>query len=577
MDGKAGQQGGICVAYPTFLKPLASFHKAQQAVFSVAIPALLSLVFCLPAFAQPAVLEQIDVISTRFGTELKLHADQPIKHRVLKSSDQRLVLELDGVAATRSVRTNFAQAKDIRHVIFQPNGSERLKVNISGKALGKPLVQVVYASPVAQPAVPSASAIEAAPVEPTQVASVEAASKPTSNNTATQTVKDEKITVVEPVSQVAMTPISEELPPEPVNEPAITEAIVPLPEENGFLSEEFTTSAVESTADIATDNAAPVAESPKLTDLLLGEVTASLAGAAGSTAFFPIGTIASLAGVLLLLAGLGLFIRHKWAAIAEQAGQFNGFAGIEAATSRSAQSPFKAMARKRQTQSRMAQAANEQLGMNKSMSVSSLNSSANEDVIDDGHEFAGHRHPKKANQWAERPKTNLHQPVRHAAQPKNQSSLNRAAMEAGMAKIANSRRQANNSTPPVEAALQQRAAKKPFSKQQSFTQDPVQPATFERLTRNEAGLGNPKARRTSRPAVGSDEERAQILKQRQQLMGQKPGASKPKTAIHRPANGEPLSGNPQVVDFLKDVASYMEQDGDKHRARQIAKSLRKFK
>jgi hypothetical protein len=56
-------------------------------------------------------------------------------------------------------------------------------------------------------------------------------------------------------------------------------------------------------------------------------------------------------------------------------------------------------------------------------------------------------------------------------------------------------------------------------------------------------------------------------------MASRPNTMATSTSRTGTAN-DPLPTNPNVVDFLKDVASYMEQDGERGKARRITRNLR---
>lgn len=513
--------------------------RVKRSLLSAVIPMVLLLSsLSLPAWAQTALLEQIDVVTSGYGTELKLHADQPVKHRVVSASDQRLVLELEGVVAARSVRTNFAHAKGVRHVIFQPNGPERLKLNISGQNLGKPLVQVVYPMPTA-------------PVAPAAVTPI---AKPTTQPPAIQTA-----------------PVTTNVTPQPAPAPvqAQTQAVQGTPAVSqpqpiapaattAPISELITPASPVSITEQASEPA--LAGEPDLAQLVLAEIMNLASG-------IPLGLIASGGGLLLLMVGLGLFIRQKWQQIAEN-GSFPSFSKASAPQQPTARSPFQAMARQQQSRQRMTDASNEMLAQQHPNEAAHrpFEESFQQNLQ---HSFQGHQHPTKANPWSERPKTQLHQPVRHGAQ-----HLNRAAMEAGMAQVKKNaaKNRANNNIKPAPAKQgfnpYQQQAKPPANRapQPRPASGQPQPMAFERISRQEAGLAP-----RQRPSVGSDAERAAIL-------GRKPLATPAKQSqLPKPQKGEPLPGNPEVLDFLKDVANYMEQDGDKHRARQITKNLRKFR
>ncbi len=460
------------------------WNSITKPVGAALLGVLAVVVLSQTAWAQATLLEQVTVETSRYGTELKLHAEQPIQHRVLQASDSVLVLELKDVSTPRTVRTDFSKADDVRHVIFQPNGGNNLKMTIRGEHLGKPLVQVVYPQAISytQPPAPQAKAMQ----PPATVAA-----KP---------------------QQPAVNQQTPNNPPAPVATP--TEA----PKTVATTPEPVPTAANAADSSAIAPVAATAWETPEDTDSFMPEADVEQASSSASNLAMsellatvgdiPFGAIATGAVVLAMLGGLIWFIRNKWSSLSNT---MANTVGQHMPQPQAQQAPlnkksFKELAEQRRLASQGAS----------------------------NHHFNPHNHPRKSNVYGQRPKTKLHQPVNHAAQTVDKQALRQNQLKQAM----------------QQYQTQQKApAAKPKRQPLPPVADPIQPMNFERISRSEA----------THPV-------------------NRGGMPKPKqhAALPKPKAGEPLPANPNVLNFLRDVASYMEQDGDKHRARAISKSLRNY-
>lgn len=369
----------ITVQHPAMVRP----H--MKARFAAALIAA-GFLYASASFAA-TTLDQIDVVTSRYGTELKLHADQPIQHKVIKATDTEMVVRFTGVVPTNTIKTNFAKASDVSHVIFQPDGRESLSMMLRGKALGQPVIQVVYptverhisADRFQQPKKSYQTPLSDAP-EPLDASGYSEVPEPKSAlaegiHSKPSVEKAIDVTVAAAATpDVALPQVAEELPkpsaqtvtdvPEPSSEQALDSQLFGA---SSDLSEE----AVMQTA----------VASPSTVELLFEQLSRALGG-------IDIGqTVMTSSALLILLAGLGFFIKHKWQTIQALASSNGGNSS------------------RRQTPR----------GRGRSSSIRELMREQREserEVYDYEEEnFSPRRHPKKANPWASRPNTRVNQPT----------------------------------------------------------------------------------------------------------------------------------------------------------------------
>lgn len=434
------------------------------------------------------LLDKIDVVTSRYGTELKLHAAEPVQHKVLKATDSEMVVRFKGVVPTHHIKTNFAKAEDITHVIFQPEGGDTIKMMLRGKALGQPVIQTIYPTVQSQNSVNRyqqqlASSVKAKEDKPL----LEPASKAIPEPVFTESVALPEVALKQPLPEtspemlpeVALPQVENELPkPSPASETFDKES-------SGLDAELFGQSSIEEDAFMPT-----AVESSSMMSLVMSEVNQLLGSIDFSSALMTGGVL------LILLAGLGFFIKHKWEMIQELAG--GGMARTISPLSQSRSSrPSKSSIRELMRQQR----------------------NSERDIVDEDDNFSPQRHPKKANQWASRPNTRVNQPVNRSAS--RVRSASRPASNGGALKSSTGARQAVNSY-----QRQASAAKKVASNANSNAS-----ATRARSNMKNAG-----------PAGNSN---------------------------------EPLPNNPRITNFLKDVAQYMEKNGETGKARRIQRNIPK--
>ncbi|MDH4379047.1 MAG: hypothetical protein QE263_03980 [Vampirovibrionales bacterium] len=445
---------------------------------SIGLAALLSA----PCWATTTV-DQIDVVSSRYGTELKLHADQPIQHRVIQASDTDMTIELSDVSPARHLRTNFSQAGQVHHVIVQPVGGNTLKVVLRGQSMGQPLVQVVYSQPPSSMATPHAMAQPLMPASQPMAATKPIATPVTSTPSGLPPVLSNPAKAPNLTSPLA-NPIATLTPAKAAAAPAtVTDVSEPL-----YLEDNATGNALQ------TNGSASAPEVPAPTGLM------------GLLAQHWMYALIAGSMLLALVAGLGLFIYKKWQELQQPSRSGNVFRAMQQDDWQSAPSD------------------------------DYRRGDEDEDSF-----FGNGHHAKKGNPWAQRPKVALQQPPKAAGRNTSMPHNNRQPQNSPQSPVDSllaSREKVSTRAIPPQQAVQQ------YARQQ-------QPSAAASRLSNAANSVS-----SQRPSM----------------------ASRPNTMATPVRNGgtanDPLPTNPNVVDFLKDVASYMEQDGERGKARRITRNLR---
>lgn len=262
------------------------------------IQALLGLALCLPLLAVPAWardtfrLDSVDFISTNGRTHIIMHTGSMLPVQKVMVSDSKLVLDIDRVDADESVRTNFSGAGNVSHVILKPLNEHKIRMIIRGENLGAPVV--AFNSPVAHDVghLPAASLPEDLPAGDLQA----------ETDAALQALQEEGM------QNAALTAGDHG-----AETGAAADSALLMAEEDPLVSE----------GEILLDPAAatPEAQPDPGPIFSLGAEAADLAGGNSVSRFFdaaaggkfnqyiPYGLLA------LLLAGSGLFLKHKIASL----------------------------------------------------------------------------------------------------------------------------------------------------------------------------------------------------------------------------------------------------------------------
>jgi hypothetical protein len=144
-----------------FLAPSLPFRKQRM---------LLGLIGLLPvlggtAFAENYPLESIDFIANNRQTNIILHTGSIVPVQKVMISDNKLMLDIDQIDATETIRTNFTGAANISHVILQPLNEHKIRLIIRGENLGNPSLAFynasngAYNTPNGEAAAPEAASI----------------------------------------------------------------------------------------------------------------------------------------------------------------------------------------------------------------------------------------------------------------------------------------------------------------------------------------------------------------------------------------------------------------------------------
>jgi hypothetical protein len=101
----------------------------------------LSLISNLSAFADNEFpLQSIDFVTQENGTNIFLHTGSIVPYHTVLSSDNKIVIDIDHVLSEQTVKTNFAQARNISHVVLQPLSPKSVRLIIRGEELGTPSI-----------------------------------------------------------------------------------------------------------------------------------------------------------------------------------------------------------------------------------------------------------------------------------------------------------------------------------------------------------------------------------------------------------------------------------------------------
>lgn len=94
----------------------------------------------LPGWADNYNLESVDFASTGSQTSIILHTGSIVPVDKVMVSDNKLILDIDQINASETVHTNFSGAANISHVIMQPLNEHKIRMIVRGENLGTPSV-----------------------------------------------------------------------------------------------------------------------------------------------------------------------------------------------------------------------------------------------------------------------------------------------------------------------------------------------------------------------------------------------------------------------------------------------------
>jgi hypothetical protein len=102
--------------------------------------ALLPLLACSVVWADNYTLESVDFVSNGEKTNIVFHTGSIVPVQRVLVSNNKLILDIDQINADETVKTNFDKARNISHIIMQPLGEHKMRMIIRGENLGTPAI-----------------------------------------------------------------------------------------------------------------------------------------------------------------------------------------------------------------------------------------------------------------------------------------------------------------------------------------------------------------------------------------------------------------------------------------------------
>ncbi|WP_373532560.1 hypothetical protein [Vampirovibrio sp.] len=96
--------------------------------------------FAATGWAENFDLESVDFKTVQNQTHIMLHTGSIVPVQKILTSDNKLILEIDQINASQTVRTNFTGASNISHVIMQPINDHKVRMIIRGENLAPPTI-----------------------------------------------------------------------------------------------------------------------------------------------------------------------------------------------------------------------------------------------------------------------------------------------------------------------------------------------------------------------------------------------------------------------------------------------------
>ncbi len=113
----------------------------------LALGIALTPLFATPSWADNYNLESVDFVSAGGQTNIIMHTGSIVPVQKVLVSDTKLILDIDQVNTDETVNTNFNRAGgNISHVIMQPLSEHKIRMIIRGEGLGTPSVAFYNAS-----------------------------------------------------------------------------------------------------------------------------------------------------------------------------------------------------------------------------------------------------------------------------------------------------------------------------------------------------------------------------------------------------------------------------------------------
>jgi hypothetical protein len=137
------------LSYYLFQSPLSSgsfFSLARSTGFIVKKSAFLSLWLLLLSYTGKASAETHTLDSIDFSannaqkTEIRLHTGSIVPVRKVHISPSKLILDIDDINLNGTVNTRFSEYNNISHVILEPLGEHRVRLVVRGENLAPPSI-----------------------------------------------------------------------------------------------------------------------------------------------------------------------------------------------------------------------------------------------------------------------------------------------------------------------------------------------------------------------------------------------------------------------------------------------------
>ncbi|WP_303674884.1 hypothetical protein [Vampirovibrio chlorellavorus] len=110
--------------------------------------------FAPACWAENFNLDSVDLSTTHQQTNIILHTGSIVPVQKVLTSEKKLILEVDQVNATETIRTNFGGASNISHVILQPINEHKIRLIVRGENLAPPSVAFTTPNSASAPSGP---------------------------------------------------------------------------------------------------------------------------------------------------------------------------------------------------------------------------------------------------------------------------------------------------------------------------------------------------------------------------------------------------------------------------------------
>lgn len=107
---------------------------------SLALGVALTSCLSAPVWAENFDLDSVDFDSSGDQTQIMLHTGSIVPVQKVLITNSKLILDIDQINMDGTIHTNFASAGNISHVIMQPVSEHKIRMIIRGENLGRPSV-----------------------------------------------------------------------------------------------------------------------------------------------------------------------------------------------------------------------------------------------------------------------------------------------------------------------------------------------------------------------------------------------------------------------------------------------------